>query len=234
VKIGDKEFKYKKDALNYYKAILNSYEPPYTVNEKDFRDLVGLIEFRPDKEKKIGCGIESIQVIEVRYKTKCFELTRKDGSREIFSYLSCINGKSQPLSKFNNTCRETIGEDLRNVKLTFFKKYSSKGEVKCQETGELCKWEELNVDHRQPNTFSVIVDRFIEVYKIDINNVQYKEIMDGVYHFLDIELAENFKKYHREKANLRLVKKSKNLGRSHQARINRQKKDLTIELKSKN
>lgn len=227
--IGDKEFKYKKDALNYYKAILNSYEPPHTVNEKDFRDLVGLIEFRPDKEKKIGCGIESIQVIEVRYKTKCFELTRKDGSKEIFSYLNCINGKSKPLAKFNKTCRETISEDLRNVKQTYFKKFSTKGEVKCQETGELCKWEELNVDHRQPNTFSVIVDRFIEVHRIDINAVQYTEIMDGVYHFTDIELAENFKNYHRDKANLRLVKKGKNLGRSHQARINRQKKDLTID-----
>ena len=53
--------------------------------------------------------------------------------------------------------------------------------------------------------------------------------MDAVHHFTDIELTENFKKYHKEKANLRLVMKGKNLGRSHQARINRQQKDLTIE-----
>ena len=26
IKIGDKEFKFKKDALNYYKEILNSYD----------------------------------------------------------------------------------------------------------------------------------------------------------------------------------------------------------------
>jgi hypothetical protein len=227
--IGNREFKHKKDALSYFKNILNSYEPKQSVNEIDFKDLVGLIENRPDKNEKIGCGIEKIQVIEVRYKTKCFELIRTDGSTEVFSYLNCINGKSKPLTKFSKTCRETISEDLRNVKLTYFKKFSSKGEVKCQETGELCKWEELNVDHRQPNTFSVIVDRFIEVYKIDINVVQYSEIIDGVYHFTDIELAENFKKYHRDKANLRLVKKGKNLGRSHQARILRQKKDLTID-----
>lgn len=227
--IGDKEFKYKKDALSYFKDILNSYEPTQIVDEKDFNDLVGLIEIRPDKHEKIGCGIEKIQVIVVRYKTKCFELIRTDGSIEVFSYRNCINGKSKPLAKFSKTCRETISEDLRNVKLTYFKKFSSKGEVKCQETGELCKWEELNVDHRQPNTFSVIVDRFIEVNRIDINTIQYTEIMDGVYHFTDIELAEKFKNYHRDKANLRLVKKEKNLGRSHQARINRQKKDLRID-----
>ncbi len=227
--IGDKEFKYKKDALSYFKDILNSYEPTQIVNEKDFNDLVGLIEIRPDKDEKIGCGIEKIQIIEVRYKTKCFELVRTDGSSEIFSYRNCINGKSKHLTKFSKTCRETISEDLRNVKLNYFKKFSSKGEVKCQEKGELCKWEELNVDHRQPNTFSVIVDRFIEVHKIDISTVQYTEIMDGVYYFTDHELAENFKNYHRDKANLRLVMKGKNLGRSHQARINRQKKDLTID-----
>jgi len=227
--IGDKEFKNKKEALTYFKGILNTYDPKQIVNEEDFNDLVGLIKIRPDRDEKIGCGIENIQVIEVRYKTKCFELIRKDGSKEVFSYLKCINGKSKPLLKFSKTCRETVNEDLRNVKLSYFKKFSSKGQVKCQETGEFCKWEDLNVDHRQPNTFSVIVDRFIEVYRIDLNSIEYKEIMDGVYHFTDSKLAENFKKYHKDKANLRIVMKKKNLGRSHQARIKRQQKDLTID-----
>ena len=229
MKIGDKEFKYKKDALNYFKEILNSYEPTDIVTETDFKDLVGLLEIRPDKDEKIGCGIEAIRVIEVRYKTKCFELIRKNGSKEVFSYRNCINGTSKPLTKFSKTCRETIAEDLRNVKLAFFKKFSSKGQVKCQETGELCRWEELNIDHRQPNTFSIIVDRFIEVNRIDINTVEYIEVMDGVYRFTDSALAENFRKYHKDKANLRLVMKGKNLARSHQARVSRQQKDLTIE-----
>jgi hypothetical protein len=66
------------------------------------------------------------------------------------------------------------------------------------------------------------------VHRIDVNSIEYKEIMDGVYQFCDIELAENFKKYHKEKANLRIVMKGKNLSRSHQARINRQQKDLHI------
>jgi hypothetical protein len=227
--INNREFKYKKDALDYFKNILNSYKPKQIVNENDFKDLVGLIEHHPDKDEKIGCGIEKIQVIEIRYKTKGFEIIRKDGTTSVFSYRKCINGKPNPLAKFRETCRETVSEDLRNVKLFYFKKFSSKGKVKCQETGELCKWKELNVDHRLPNTFSVIVDRFIEVHKIDINTVQYTEVKDGVYHFTNVELANRFKKYHKEKANLRLVKKTKNLGRSYQAKIKRQKKDLTID-----
>ena len=229
MRIGNKEYKYKKDALIYFKKILNSYEPNQVVNECDFEDLIGLIKIRPDSKAKIGIGIDNIKVTEVRYKTKCFELVRNGGSSDIFSYLKCINGKYKPLAKFSKTCRETINEDLRNVKLTYFKKHSSKGKVKCQETGRLCKWEELNVDHRQPNTFSVIVDRFIEVHLIDINKVDYTEVVDGVYNFTDSKLAKKFRSYHKDKANLRLVMKGKNLSRSHQARINRQQKDLTIE-----
>lgn len=54
MKIGSKEFKYKKDALNYYKGILNSYAPKQNVSEKDFNNLIALIKNLPDKDKKIG------------------------------------------------------------------------------------------------------------------------------------------------------------------------------------
>ena len=50
--------------------------------------------------------------------------------------------------------------------------------VKCQETGKLAKFEELNVDHRQPNTYSVIVDRFLELHEIDLEKIEYLQI-DG-------------------------------------------------------
>lgn len=109
------EFKHKKDALAYFKNIVNSYKPIQTINENDFKDLVELIENHPDKEEKIVCGIKKNQVIEVRYKTKCFELIRKDGSTEVFSYRKRINSESNPLAKFRKTCSETISEDLRNV-----------------------------------------------------------------------------------------------------------------------
>ena len=109
------EFKHKKDALVYFKNIVNSYKPIQTINENDFKDLVELIENHPDKEEKIVCGIKKNQVIKVRYKTKYFELIRKDGSTEVFSYRKRINSESNPLAKFRKTCSETISEDLRNV-----------------------------------------------------------------------------------------------------------------------
>ena len=148
---------------------------------------------------------------------------------EAFSYTKCINGSQSNNTKFSRTCREVIQKDLRDVKQKYFSQNSNKGQVKCQETGELCFWEELVIDHRQPNTFSVIVDRFIEVNRIDIAKIEYIEKIDAVYEFKDSEIANKFREYHKSKANLRIVKKGKNSGRSYQARVKRQKKDLKIE-----
>ena len=228
IQIGKLTFKTKKDALAHFKRILNSYDFGEKLNQKDFEDICELLKIHEKSKEKIGTGIKEIEIAEVRYNTKCFNLIRTDSSTDIFSYTKCINGGFTPLTKFSRTCRDLIYEDLRNVKLDFFKANSVKGQVKCQETGELCKWEELNVDHRQPNTFSVIIDRFIEIKQLDINQIEYEEVIDSVYTFKDKDLAEDFIKYHKDKANLRLVKKDNNLGRSHQARLGRQKKDLTI------
>ena len=227
--IGRLEFKYKKDVTAHFKKILNSYDFKELLDEEDFNDVLNLLKIHPKAQEKIGPGIKEIIVDETRYKTKCFNALRVDSSCEIFSYLKCINGSLSPLTKFSKTCRDVIADDLRLVKLSFFKGNSQKGRVKCQETGELSLWVELNVDHRQPNTFSVIVDRFIELYGIDLSIVEYIETIDNVYLFKDDNLAKNFRQYHKEKANLRLVRKDKNLGRSHLARNKRQKKDLKIE-----
>ena len=42
--IGNRTFKYKKDAIDYYKGILNSYNFGETLNENDFKEIKNLIE----------------------------------------------------------------------------------------------------------------------------------------------------------------------------------------------
>lgn len=227
--IGRLNFKYKKDAITYYKNILNSYEFHELLDESDFGDVLDLLKIHPNAQEKIGIGIKKITVEKTRHNTKCFNAIRFDSSSEIFSYIKCINGDLSPLEKFSKTCRDAISNDMRLLKLSFFKENSQKGRVKCQETGELSLWEDLNIDHRQPNTFSVIVDRFIELHGIDLTSIEYVESIDNVYSFKDDGLAEKFRKYHKEKANLRLVRKNNNLGRSYLARNKRQKKDLRIQ-----
>lgn len=207
---------------------MNSYDFGETISSQNFSDLLDLLETHPEVTEKVGVGIESIRVVKLKYNTKAFELVRFDGSTEFFSYTKRINAPKNDFTKFREACRQVIQEDLRKVKLEYFEKYSKKGQVKCQETGSLSKYEELNVDHRQPNTFSVIVDRFIELNNIDIQRIEYIPVDGGPNELADEELKTKFKQYHKDKANLRIVKKNLNFGRSFQARVKRQKKDLTI------
>ena len=228
IEIGGKIFATKKDALNHYKTILSSYDFGETISQDDLKDIFELLETHPRVKEKIGVGIEKIRIAKLKYDTKSFELVRFDGSKEYFSYTKRINAPKTDFTKFSEACRQAIQEDLRNVKTGHFDRFSKKGQVKCQETGELSKYEDLNVDHRQPNSFSIIVDRFIEVKDLNLKRIEYLEIDGGPNELADEKLNEEFRQYHRDKANLRIVKKNLNLGRSYQARVNRQKKDLTI------
>jgi hypothetical protein len=226
--IGNKVFKYKKDALNYYREILNSYNFGEKLNEKDKAEIIELLKNHPEFNKKISFGIQNIIVGKVKYNSKAFHIQNNNSELEAFSFIKCINGEKPPLTIFSNTCRDVVQEDINKVKFQYFSDNSKNGQVKCQESGDLCEWKELVVDHRQPNTFSVIVDRFIELNKIDISSIEYIEVIDGVYKFKNEEISNKFKSYHKGKANLRIVKKEKNSGRAHQARVNQQKKDLKI------
>jgi len=229
INIGERKFLTKKEALNHYKGILNSYDFGELINEQDFLEVLALLETHPRKEEKKGVGIKQIRIAKLKYKTKAFELVRLDGSTEYFSYTKRINARRTIMTKFSEACRKAIQEDLRGVKQAYFDKHSKNGKVRCQETNELLFWEQLNVDHRQPNTFSVILDRFIELNNINLEKIEYVEIDGEGNELADLDLKQQFIEYHREKANLRIVNKDKNLGRSYQARIGRQKKDLTID-----
>jgi hypothetical protein len=139
------------------------------------------------------------------------------------------NTKYTPEKLFYVACRNSIHDDIKTVKQRYFDKNSVKGQVKCQETGVLSKWTELAVDHRQPNTFSVIVDRFKEVNRVELDLLEYTSNDQNHIIFKDETWTEQFRKYHMEKANLRIVRTECNSSRTGLARLKRTSKDLTIE-----
>jgi hypothetical protein len=49
--IGDKIYKFKKDALLHYREILNSYNFGQSLNEDDFNDLIDLLSFANDNNE---------------------------------------------------------------------------------------------------------------------------------------------------------------------------------------
>lgn len=274
MKIGQKEYKYKKDALAYYRAILNSYDFGQSLNDSHFNDLLDLIDYdyinfladnesaqcdsndeienvRPTcmhnsheahAENTLGNEIENndpveevellitdIKVAKVQFNTKCFEIFYNNNTSQYISYLMMINNKKfNPESLFYMACRNSTHCDIHSVKQEYFNSNSVKGQVKCQETGLLSKWEELVVDHRQPNTFSIIVDRFKELNNFDLNKIEYTSNDQNHIIFKEDNLSKEFRKYHKEKASLRIVRRECNSSRTGLARIRRTTKDLTV------
>jgi len=259
IKIGEQTFKYKKDALTFYKSILNTYDFAESLSDEDFNSVIDLLFYNTESEdgeqildegQKFDLYVESnltvkpsnqneetteqidildIKVSKVQFNTKCFEVFYRDSTSQYISYILLINKpKENHHGIFNAACRSIIQRDLIDVKQLYFKYHAMNGFVKCQESGQLCKWGDLAVDHRQPNTFSVIVDRFKEVFQIDVTTVDYEVNKLNILLFKDETLIKNFKNYHKDKANLRIVKKELNLGRTGMARIKRTSKDLTI------
>ena len=235
IKIGDKVYKYKKDALNHYKSILNSYKFGDSLNEVDFNDLMDLLDYDCFfNNENIGGSDRGIHIIDVKiakvqFGARCFEVMYSNDTSLYISYILMVNQpKENPESLFSIACRSAIQKDIRDVKKKYFYHNSVKGLVKCQETNKLSKWEELAVDHRQPNTFSVIVDRFKEVTKIDISKIEFYVNEENTLVFKNEILSKEFRNYHKEKANLRIVRKECNLIRTGMARIKRTNNDLTI------
>jgi hypothetical protein len=258
--IGDKTFKYKKDAVIYYREILNKYNFEESLNDLDFNDLIDLLNYdysfyeneddfsedenledtqtfegqiKLDLDEKIeqsDIRIIDIKVTRFDYNHKCFKLIYNDLYTCIFSYLAIINRpKENPDRLFNIACRDIIRKDIFNLKQKYFNENYKNGFVKCQESKMLSKWEDLVIDHRQPNTFSVIVDRFKEIYKINVLEMEYVETDDNRLIFKDEKLNQAFQSYHKEKANLRIVRKELNSSRASMGRIKRTSKDLKIE-----
>jgi hypothetical protein len=236
MKIGTKEFKFKKNALEYYRNILNSYKFGQSLNENDFEDLLELINYDfsfNNYENEIieeNLEIKDIRIAKVQFNTKCYEIVWNNSETEIISFIMIINRPKMNLNtSFSIACRNIIQNDLTLVKNKYCIENYNNGFIKCQETNEHVKWEDLVVDHRQPNTFSVIVDRFKELKNINIENIEFFTDENNFFIFKDENLAKEFQEYHKTKANLRIVKKKCNLSRSGMARIKRTTKDLTID-----
>ena len=88
MKIGNKEFKFKKTALEYYRNILNSYKFGQNLNPNDFDDILDLLHYDYSfydsanenlkdnllEEVENNLEIKDIRIAKVQFNTKCFEI----------------------------------------------------------------------------------------------------------------------------------------------------------------
>lgn len=208
-------FETKKAAAEYIREILNNRELHLPLNDADTSFLLDLLTYHPNYKEKLGNGITSISIRLDEYgRNNQFYITRNDGSTTDFSYLTCLQQRdTSSIILFKEAARNAIHTQITDYKKEYFKQnQNSEGEVFCEETNRRVGYRECDVDHH-PMSFNSIVENFIQLNTIDVNQVEYGGYGDNEQRksFVDKAIANSFSDYHQEIAILRIVSTEANL-----------------------
>lgn len=92
VTIGDKHFETRDAANTYISELLNSQPLMTVIPEPHHAFLSALLAMHPRAVEKIGVGIKHFTVEPAKGGTRCFYLTRVDGTRDDFATGKCVRG----------------------------------------------------------------------------------------------------------------------------------------------
>ena len=230
--IGSKEFKFQKDALAFFKDMLNSHKTNETIEGEAHYLLIALLARHPEAIQKIGVGVIRFYKFPTEMGTKCFWLERSDGTKTDFSYIAAVKSKRKTLFQaFSEACRSAVREDLIEAKKSFFRENCDEnGKVECEVTGKKIAIYESHLDHKSPHTFQVLVTLFIGAKEIEITEAMFSWPQDAQFttEFLDLNIKENFKSYHDKNADLRIITAGKNLSLGGSERRTRSKRPVRV------
>lgn len=211
--VNGQSFKTKKVLREYIRKIRDSYLDGQCLNEDDFEFMLDLLNRHEEPEIKIGVGVAYMYVKtnEVFKRNREFWLVRIDGSETDFSFEICLKHETK-LQKFKNACRTSVADIVMDFKKDFFDRV---GEPSiCPVTGEaMTLRRNSHVDHAHPNTFDKIVQDFISLNGLDVNQIELLTAEDGRVRneMADKTLEQQFIEFHNRRAKLRVVSKFANL-----------------------
>lgn len=233
VLLGAVEFSNKKEALEFFKDMLNRYRNNQKIDENDEVMLFELIGRHPEALQKIGCGIDHFYKAPTDKGTSCFWIKRKDGSSTDFSYISSVNAKGKTmLQEFSEACREAVRDSLEQAKDKFFEQYGDgDGKVECEITGDKIAKYESHLDHKKPMTFQVIVQTFIAANRITPAPEMMSIAQDSqfVTTFVDQGIVDAFREFHKNVAKLRIIGAKKNLSLGGSERMTKIKRPVVLD-----
>ena len=90
--VGTMSFPTQKAAVAHIQGLLYSQLLSAIIPEPLHSFLVALVSRHPRSAEKVGPGVEHFTVEAALYGTRCFCLTRVDGTRADFSFLKCVRG----------------------------------------------------------------------------------------------------------------------------------------------
>ncbi|GER27142.1 hypothetical protein STAS_02825 [Striga asiatica] len=91
--VGPKTFGSSVEIFDYFYKLLHAWPTNLNINKYEHIMLLELLQKgHTDAERKIGKGIEAFQVrFHPQFKSRCFFLTKEDGSTDDFSFRKCVD-----------------------------------------------------------------------------------------------------------------------------------------------
>lgn len=205
-RIGETEFPSKRAAADAIRAVLYTYKHGQTLTPEHAAFIASVLDCHPERSQKVGCGVASLQV-QNNGGTMGFWLTRRDGSRTDFSFLSCLSAPSS-----EQQTRAAFRREIRDQIVAFRDEaFAHSDSIPCAVTGELVNRRDAHVDHCP--TFDAMLLEFLRIYGPPLRDVAVEPTSDGAVdtHLADLGLAGAWRNYHRENARLRVVSARANL-----------------------
>lgn len=210
-KIGEHNFKTKKDAQNFVrKFIINIGCKDIYPKDHEYKLLEDLINNHPKSKDKIGSGIKCFRIQKNHLNPKCLEtiIERNDGSIIDFSWVKCSTSSSNSIiDNFKAAMRQYVSVDIQK-----FKRDSEMKCVFCDHIGDVSS--DFHVDHDNPS-FKQLCEDFIKLHP------NYPKIFDddsnthiSIFKKEDKEYADRWRHYHNEKAKLQILCAPCNLQKS--------------------
>lgn len=202
--INNQLFNTKTAIIKYVQSILYSYVSGRSLSKLDETFILSLLEYHPNKDEKIGIGVERIEVRKNPPKHKGFWIIRKDGTQIDFSYLVCINGSST-----DGDIRQVARNEVKPFVLQFKQEFFQNNCVRvCPITGEEISFTNSHVHHSE-RSFDEL---FIEFFgKIDLEKIGVVDSFTINKLFADRSLAKEWHDFHNTNADLQVVSVIANL-----------------------
>ncbi|CAA0836065.1 Protein of unknown function (DUF3223 [Striga hermonthica] len=111
--VGPKTFGSSVEIFDYFFKLLHAWPTNLDINKYEHLMLLALLkQGHSDPDRKIGNGIRAFQVrFHPQFKSRCFFLTREDGSTDDFSFRKCVD-QILPLPE-NMQIKDDVNKALR-------------------------------------------------------------------------------------------------------------------------
>jgi len=208
-KIGDLEFKTKKEVENYTRNIINELNT--CIINKDhiyFIFFNNLIKNHPKYDEKIGNGIDYFYIkTNQLFKNLEMMIKRLDGSEVDFSWIQCCKFRQQTNEQYlTKAMREAISNDIITFKQSQIKLICSF----CKLDNE--NYKNYHVDHHNPS-FENIKNNFLKSTKkkIQLTFEECKKSNLTIFNDNDKDFKEDWLNFHNKNCNLQILCKNCNL-----------------------